>query len=152
MNATPPISVRVVRRFRASPERVYDAWLDPRRAAAFLFATDGGTMVAAETDPRVGGRFRFVDRRDGEDVEHHGTYLELDRPRRLVFTFHVGQVDAGELSRVTIDIAPLDAGCELTLVHEMDARWADYAARTEAGWTSILEGLARLEMEGSEGR
>src|SRR5262249_39504198 len=67
------VTVRVTHRFTASPERVFDAWLDPAKAAKFLFATPTGRMVRAEIDPRVGGTFAFVDRRDGEDVEHTGT-------------------------------------------------------------------------------
>ena len=77
--------VRVNRRISASPERVFDAWLDPKKAGKFLFATATGQMVRAGIDPRVGGKFVFIDRRDGEDVEHTGEYLDLDRPRRLVF-------------------------------------------------------------------
>jgi uncharacterized protein YndB with AHSA1/START domain len=136
-------TVRVTRRFTASAERVFDAWLDVDRARRFLFATSTGQMVRAEIDPRVGGRFLFVDRRDGQDVEHFGTYLEIDRPRRLVFTFGVTGAE-GE-TRVTIDIVPLgsagsEAGCELTLTHEGVPE--DYAERTEAGWGTIIEGMA----------
>lgn len=40
-------------------------------------------------DPRVGRRYSIVDRRDGQDVEHTGEYLEIDRPRHLVFTLEV---------------------------------------------------------------
>jgi uncharacterized protein YndB with AHSA1/START domain len=130
--------VRVSHRFAASPERVFDAWLDPKRAGRWLFATPHGEMVRVEVDPRVGGSFRFVDRRDGEDVEHVGTYLELDRPRRLVFTFGVPKFSA-ETTRVTVEIAPLGAGCELTLTHE--GVLPDYTSRTQAGWTAILDGL-----------
>src|SRR6185295_11003762 len=61
-------TVRVTHRFRASAERVFDAWLDPVRAGTFLFASPDGKMLRAEIDPRVGGRFEFVDRRDGIDV------------------------------------------------------------------------------------
>jgi uncharacterized protein YndB with AHSA1/START domain len=133
------ITVRVTRRFTASAERVFDAWLDVDRARRFLFATSTGQIVRAELDPRVGGRFLFVDRREGQDVEHFGTYLEIDRPRHLVFTFGVTGAD-GE-TRVTIDIRPLEAGCELTLTH--DGVPEPYADRTESGWTTILDGMAR---------
>lgn len=138
------ITVRVTRRFTASAERVFDAWLDVERARRFLFATHTGQVVRAEIDPRVGGRFLFVDRRDGEDVEHFGTYLEIDRPRRLVFTFGVTGAE-GE-TRVTITIRPLDdarseAGCELTLTH--DGVPEEYADRTESGWATVIEGITR---------
>lgn len=138
---TAPIVVRVTRRFDASAERVFDAWLDAEMARRFLFATSTGQMVRAEIDPRVGGTFNFTDRRDGVDVVHMGEYLEIDRPRRLVFTFHVG-TDSQELSRVSIDIAPAGTGCELTLTHEMDPKWAQFKERTLAGWTMILGNLA----------
>ena len=42
MNNNHPVIVRVSRRFDASPERVFDAWLDPATAGRWLFATPGG--------------------------------------------------------------------------------------------------------------
>ena len=86
MTAEAPVKVRVTRRFSTSPERVFDAWLDPEKAGRFLYATKEGEMVQVEIDARVGGRYSIVERRDGQDVEHTGEYLEIDRPRRLVFT------------------------------------------------------------------
>jgi len=136
-------TVRVTHRFSASTERVFDAWLDPAKAGRFLFATPQGRMVRAEIDARVGGSFVFTDRRDGEDIEHKGQYLEIARPRRLVFTFAVPKFSA-EATQVTIDISPEAGGCELTLTHE--GVLPDYAERTEGGWKMILETLAsRLE-------
>ena len=92
-------------------------------------------------DARVGGSFSFVVRRQGEEIDHVGEYLEIHRPRRLVFTWGI-RMGTTDSSRVTIDIAPLEKGCELTLIHELHPDWADYADRTEAAWTKMLDALA----------
>jgi len=45
-------------------------------------------LVVCESDPRAGGRFRFVQRApDGQEHAFHGVYREVDRPQRLVRTF-----------------------------------------------------------------
>ena len=131
--------VRVSHRFSASAERVFDAWLDPKTAGAWLFSTPTGEMVRVEIDARVGGAFCFTDRRDGEDIDHVGHYEVIDRPKRLVFTFGVPKFSA-EVTRVSLDIVTLDTGCELTLTHT-DVL-PDYAERTVGGWTMILNRLA----------
>ena len=132
--------VRLTRRFSAPAGRVFDAFLDPEVARRFLFATPDGEMVRVDIDARVGGRFFVTERRDGEDVEHTGEYLEIDRPRRLVFTFGVPKYDPA-YDRVTIEIEPTEDGCELTLTQVMH----DYAAwgpQTQEGWTKIIGALA----------
>ena len=132
--------VCVTHRFNFSAERVFDAWLDPTTLGLWLFATPAGQMVRVEVDARAGGRFVLVDRRDGVDVEHSGEYLEIDRPRRLVFSFGVPKYSA-EFTRVTISILPLGGGCELTLLHE--GVLPDYQQQTTSGWTMVLDSLAR---------
>jgi uncharacterized protein YndB with AHSA1/START domain len=139
MNSQPHPEVVVTHRYAASAERVYDAWLDPDKAGRWLFATATGKMVHVEIDARVGGRFNFTDRRNGEDVEHVGVYLELDRPRRIVFEFAVEKAFA--YTRVAIDIVPVGSGCELTLRHS--GVLPEYAPQTVSGWTGILEGLGK---------
>lgn len=131
------VTLNVVRRFAAAPERVFDAWLDLETAGKWLFATPGGQMVRVEIDARVGGRFTIV-RRDGDDVEHVGEYLEIDRPRRLVFTFAVPKFSA-ETTRVSIEIVTAGQGCELTLTHEGVLQ--EWAQPTQRGWGMILDGL-----------
>ena len=131
--------VRVTHSFSASAERVFDAWLDPKKAGAWLFATPTGEMVRVEIDARVGGAFCFTDRRDGEDIDHVGHYEVIDRPHRLVFTFSVPKFSA-EVTRVSLDIVALESGCELTLTHT--GVLPDYAERTVGGWTMILNALA----------
>lgn len=130
--------LRITRHFDASPERVFDAWLDPATAGRWLFATPSGQMTCVQIDARVGGKFLLI-RREEDDVEHVGEYLEVDRPRRLVFTFKVPKYSA-EATKVSIDIVPDGAGCKLTLTHEaVLPEWSD---RTREGWTMILDNLA----------
>jgi uncharacterized protein YndB with AHSA1/START domain len=138
---TAKIRLEVSRRIAAPPERVFDAWLDPEGVRRWLFATPDGVMERVEIDPRVGGRFEIDERRGDQLAEHFGEYLEIDRPRRLVFSF-AAMRDAG-FTRVTVTIVPDSDGSLVTLVHEMDPRWADYEERTREGWTKILAGLAR---------
>jgi uncharacterized protein YndB with AHSA1/START domain len=135
------MDVQVKRRFKASAEKVFDAFLDPAKAGKFLFATPDGEMVRVEIDARIGGRFNFTDRRNGEDVEHVGEYIELDRPRRLVFDFRVPKYSA-ESTRVAIDITPHESGCELTLTHS--GVYKEYVEQTREGWSGILERLAAV--------
>lgn len=139
---TSPLVLTITHRFNASPERVFDAWLEPDKAKRFLFKTPDGVMHRVDIDPRVGGKFQIIERRGEEHADHFGEYVEIDRPRRLVFLF--GTTPGEELSRVTIEITPTDGGCELTLTHEMDPRWGDYEGRVREGWTTILDGLARV--------
>jgi uncharacterized protein YndB with AHSA1/START domain len=131
--------LRITRRFDASIERVFDAWLDPQKAGKWLFATPTGQMVRVEIDACVGGSFIFTDRRDNQDVEHVGTYLEIDRPRRLVFSFGVPKYSP-LFTRVTLDLSPLPTGCELTLAHE--GVLPEYRDRSQEGWGKILAALA----------
>jgi uncharacterized protein YndB with AHSA1/START domain len=128
-------SLRVERHFDASAERVFDAWLDPATAGKWLFTAPGGSIVRAEVDARVGGKYFLVDRRDVGDIEHVGEYLEIKRPSRLVFTFAVPKYSP-ESTRVTVDIAPAGKGCKLTLTHE--GVLPEWVSRTEEGWGMIL--------------
>jgi uncharacterized protein YndB with AHSA1/START domain len=142
MNEKGAVNVRVTHRFSASAERVFDAWLDPQKVCQFLFATPTGRVVRAEIDGRVGGSYSIVDRRGGEDVEHTGTYLELERPRLLVFTLVVPKYSA-TVSTVRVEIRPLDGGCEVVLV-QMGPTPPELRARVQEGWQRILEVLAEL--------
>ncbi len=142
MNDEACINIQVSRRFDMPAERVFDAWLDPQNACCWLFATPTGQVVRVEIDAKVGGSFVIVDRRPDGDAEHFGRYLEIDRPHSLVFSFSVDK-HARDGDRVSVEIVPVDDGCQLTLTHEMIAKWADWVDQTMQGWKDILEGLAR---------
>jgi uncharacterized protein YndB with AHSA1/START domain len=143
------VEAKVVHRFKASAEQVYDAWLDPMKvhvwmAAALKSMGLPGDIQRIEIDARVGGKFFFSDLRKGVEAKHWGTYLELDRPRRIVFTWLVSESDEADPSKVTLTIAPEADGCMATIVHEMDSKWAEYIPQTESGWRTMLQQVDNL--------
>ena len=148
-----PVIVRVAQRYSAPAERVFDAWLTPAQASRFLFRTRTGNVMQCEIQPEVGGGFTVIDRRpaaDGDesvfDVVHLGKYIEIDRPRRLVFDFSVLTFGSEDPTRVTVEIAPVSPQtCELTLTHDMgaseQARLMEETSRK--GWTNMLALMER---------
>ena len=142
MNQTKNIFVQASRRFAHSAERVFDAWLDVGLASQFMFATETGDMVRCEIDARIGGEFVMTDRRADGDVEHRGKYLEIDRPHRLVFSFGI-PAESPDYDIVTIEIRPVEGGCELTLTTQMKPEWAEYADKARDAWSRILNALDR---------
>lgn len=145
---TGKIEAKVTHRFKASPERVYDAFIDPEMVRAWqeewLRQVDlQAEITACEIDPRVGGKFLFADRREDGEARHWGTYLELDRPKKISFTWIVDASEEEDPSVVTVIIepAPDGPGSVVTLYNTMDAQWADYLAQTEEGWRAMLAGI-----------
>jgi uncharacterized protein YndB with AHSA1/START domain len=145
-----PALVRVERDFAAPCERLFKAWLEPEEARHFLFATADGEIVRCEIDARVGGSFLITDHRGGKDADHHGKFLEINPPRRIAFLFRGPGTSDGDWSKVTLDFAPVSAGCRLTLTHEIPPQWAAYADPVRRGWAMILDSFAR-HMESANG-
>ncbi|MBI1348045.1 SRPBCC domain-containing protein [bacterium] len=139
----PGVTIQVQKDFAASAEAVFQAWLDPVQLTKWMFgpAVRDEELVRLQTDPRPGGRFSYVVRRQGQEIDHVGSYLELAPPHKLAFTWGIAGQSLDE-SRVDIDIEALDAGCRLTLTHRIPAQWADYAERTQQGWFKMLEKLS----------
>ena len=131
--------LKMSRRFDATPERLFDAWTDPRLAQGWLFTTSESESHSAQMDLRVGGAWRIVDRRGGVDYTAIGEYLEVDRPSRLVFTFGMPQFSAAK-NRVTVEIAPDgDGAAVMTLTQE--GLPPEHAAAAEDGWAKMFEAL-----------
>lgn len=141
-----PLEVSVTRFLNAPPERVFDAWLVPRTLGMWMFGprVRDENVVRLDVDPRVGGQFSLKVERNGAAIDHVGRYLALERPHRLHFTWAVKDQSDQAPSEVRIEIVASGSGCVLTLVHTMDAKWSDYAERTEQSWNTMLEALATL--------
>jgi uncharacterized protein YndB with AHSA1/START domain len=132
-------TLRIARRFDAAPERVFDAWTDPRLAHGWLFTTPTSQAHSVEMDLRVGGRWEIVDRRGGVDYRAIGEYLEIERPSRLAFTFGMPQF-SDAFTKVVVEIAADGAGALMTLTQ--DGLTADAVAALEQGWGEMFDRLA----------
>jgi uncharacterized protein YndB with AHSA1/START domain len=135
-------SLTIVRRIAARPSIVFDALTTPE-GIAFWWGPDAGPVLLAETDVRVGGRFRVRFRMlDGSEHESSGEYLEVVRPHRLAMSWRwVGGEDPGE-SLIEIDLRAIAHGTELTFTH---SRLPDEETRRshEEGWKGALDKLER---------
>lgn len=84
--ADPNLSLELSRRFAAPPGRVYDAWLTG--AWGEWLPPFGATCTVTRIEPRVGGNYAVrMTMPDGRIIEIGGTYREMVRPERLVFTW-----------------------------------------------------------------
>jgi uncharacterized protein YndB with AHSA1/START domain len=139
-----PVHAIVVHRFGASAEQVFEAWFDPVWLGRWMFGPGvrDERIVQLTLDARVGGKFSFVVSRQGTEVDHVGEYLEIDRPRLLVFTWATRD-SLPETSRVIVEITPRDAGCDVKLTHLMGASWSAYVDRAADAWTKMLDALER---------
>jgi len=115
------------------PEVVFEYFVDSTKLAQWI-------GIGADLQPAPGGRFRF-EIEAGEYCE--GTYLEIDRPRRVVFTWGWTNGFLGVRpgsSTVEIDLVPTGAGTLLRLTHRHLA--TEEARRMHAeGWQHFLARL-----------
>ena len=135
-------SLTLVRRIAARPSIVFDALTTPEGIASW-WGPDAGPVLLAETDVRVGGRFRVRFRMlDGSEHESSGEYLAVVRPERLAMTWHwAGGEDPGE-SLVEFKLRAIADGTELTVTHS--GLHDDETRRShEHGWTGALDKLER---------
>jgi uncharacterized protein YndB with AHSA1/START domain len=136
-------SLTLLRRIAARPSIVFDALTTPEGVASW-WGPDAGPVLVAETDPRVGGRFRIRFRTlDGREHESSGEYLDIVSPERLSMSWRWagGAEDPGE-SLLEIRLRAVAEGTELTLTH---SRLQDEESRRghAEGWAGALDKLQR---------
>ncbi|MGH9532745.1 MAG: SRPBCC family protein [Terriglobales bacterium] len=78
----------MTRVFNAPRRLVYDAHTKPELVRQWLLGPDGWTMPVCEIDLRVGGRYRYVWRKEatGTEMGMGGVFREIEAPERIVNT------------------------------------------------------------------
>ena len=78
----------MTRAFDAPRKLVFDALTKPELVKQWLLGPDGWSMPVCEIDLKVGGKYRYVWRRDkdGTEMGMGGVYREIVEPERVVAT------------------------------------------------------------------
>jgi len=128
---------------RAPRSKVFDAFVDETALRAW-HCPRGMQVTEARCEARVGGAWQLaMQARDGTRFVVGGSYRELERPARLVYTW-AWQGDNSPMAAmqtlVEIDLVERDGGTELTLRHSGFPAGAARDAHGQ-GWQSTLNHL-----------
>ncbi len=138
--------LKLEKRIRASPSRLFRAWLQPEEFSRWFHSDASVKLGAVDIDPRPGGRFRIEMFVNGQLRPHEGEYRVVDEPDQLSFTwrsFATGNRD----TLVTLTFVAEGESTLITLIQEL---LSDEAAKRahQGGWSSILEGLRAWQEDG----
>ena len=137
-------TVKLHRVLRATPERVYRAFLDADAMAKWL-PPHGFTGKVHHVDAKVGGTYQmsFTNFSTGQSHSFGGRFLELVPNERICHTDAFDDPNLPGQMQTTIAIRPVSCGTELTIVQE----GIPEAIPPEAcylGWQESLALLAQL--------
>lgn len=124
----------------APPELVWDAITEPSQLASWW----GGELYRTydwELDLRPGGAWRTkAEGRQGPTTVH-GEIVELDRPRRLVMTWHASW-DGHERTLIRYELTATASGTLVRVVHDGFGARAASCENHAQGWHLVLGWLA----------
>ena len=140
-DTTGPV-VQVRRRVRASAQQIFDLWTKPDLMVRWMSPFPGAVDCKATCDLRPGGAFTLVMSSGQSSREVSGTYVLIERPRKLVFTWS-GPLTNHVNTLVTLELNPSGDETDLVLTHERLPTPAICEGHTR-GWGNILDHLAEV--------
>lgn len=139
-----PSTIRLHRVLRATPERVYRAFIDADAMAKWL-PPHGFTGKVHQMDARVGGTYRmsFTNFNTGTTHAFGGRFLELVPNERLRYTDTFEDPSLPGEIRTTVVLKKVSVGTEMDVTQE-DVPDAIPAEACYLGWQESLTLLAHL--------
>jgi len=112
-------TIRLHRVLRATPEKVYRAFLDPDAMVKWL-PPNGFTAKVYHMDAKVGGSYKmsFTNFTTGKSHSFDGTYVELTPHEHIRYTDKFDDPNLSGEMQVTITLKPVSCGTELNIVQE----------------------------------
>ncbi len=139
--------IRVERDFDAARQLVFDAFTRPQLVRQWLLGPEGWTMPLCEIDLRIGGKYRYLWKResDGTEMGMGGVFRDVAAPERIVATEKFDQAwYAGEALDTTLFEAVGDH-TRVTITVLYESREARDIARRSGMETGMAAGYDRLE-------
>jgi uncharacterized protein YndB with AHSA1/START domain len=136
-------TMQIHRTFQAPAEAVFDAWTSEEVMRRWFHGAHGWDTPHAEVDLRLAGKVRVVMRDPAKGTEYggEGHYTEIDRPRRLAFTW-VWDDDAEREGLIELDFEESDGVTTVSFTHS--GLWDEEAVRShEEGWGRLFDSLER---------
>ena len=137
-------TIRLHRVFKAPPERLYRAFLDPGAMCKWL-PPNGFTGQVHHLEAKVGGTYKmsFTNFSTGNSHSFGGEYLELTPNERIRHTDRFDDPNLPGEMRTTVDFKQVMVGTELNIVQE-GVPEAIPAEACYLGWQESLRLLAQL--------
>ena len=112
-------TIRLHRVLRATPEKIYKAFLDPDAMTKWL-PPNGFTATVHHMEARVGGTFRmsFTNFTTGQSHSFGGEYLELVPHELIRYTDKFEDPGLPGVIQVTVSLKAVSCGTELNVVQE----------------------------------
>src|SRR5262245_29008390 len=137
-------TIRLHRVLRATPEKIYKAFLNPDAMAKWL-PPNGFTANVQKMDAKVGGTYKmsFTNFTTGKSHSFGGTYVELTPNERIRYTDKFDNPNLPGEMQVTIALKKVSVGTDLTIVQEGVPEVIPPDA-CYLGWQESLTLLAKL--------
>ena len=136
------LSVNISKTINAPIEKVFDAWLDPLMLTQFILPAPGMAQPQVENDARQGGRFSIIMQVGDERIPHTGTYLTLERPHRLAFSWE--SPFSTDDSIVTLIFDAIDSTTTRLDLNHIKFVNEEARANHAGGWNNILDQLTQV--------
>ena len=137
----------ISRTFDAPVEMVFDAHTKPELIRQWLLGPDGWTMPVCQIELRVGGKYRYVWKKEktGDEMGMGGEFQEVAKPKRYVATekFDQSWYPGGAVSTTTFEDQNGKTAFQNVMKYDSkEAREAVLASPMEEG---LAAGYDRLE-------
>lgn len=139
-------TIEITRTYDAPRAAVFRAWTEPEQFAPWF----GAPLDTIAMDLRPGGTWKATLSYEGAEIPFHGVYLDVDAPRRLVFTlvdpndpeFASRQAEGTTEEAVTLDFAEAAGKTTLTF-RQRGSLPEEELAQAREGWVAWLDALGQ---------